>query len=74
MGGASSSSSAAASLAQGPGLHLLAHAALASPPAGECEGTLGIKSSWPAAIRTVYGDQERFEMVYFAPYQVGCCG
>ena len=40
-------------------------------PAGEAEGTLCIKSSWPGAIRTVFGDQERFEMVYFAPFQVG---
>jgi hypothetical protein len=40
-------------------------------PAGECEGMLCIKQSWPSAIRTVFGDQERFETNYFAPFQVG---
>lgn len=35
---------------------------------GETEGYLCIKSSWPSAIRTVYGDQDRFETTYFAPF------
>jgi len=35
---------------------------------GASEGYLCIKSSWPSAIRTVYGDQERFETTYFAPF------
>ena len=37
---------------------------------GECEGMLCIKQSWPGAIRTVFGDQERFETNYFAPFPV----
>lgn len=37
---------------------------------GECEGMLCIKQSWPSAIRTVFGDHERFETNYFAPFQV----
>ena len=36
---------------------------------GEAEGYLCIKSSWPSAIRSVYGDQERFETTYFAPFK-----
>jgi len=46
-------------------------------PAGPCEGILCIKQSWPAAIRTLFEDQDRFETVYFAPFQVGsgrACG
>ena len=35
---------------------------------GTAEGYLCIKQSWPSAIRTVYGDQERFETTYFAPF------
>ena len=35
---------------------------------GEAEGYLCIKSSWPSAIRSVYGDQDRFETTYFAPF------
>jgi acyl-coenzyme A synthetase/AMP-(fatty) acid ligase len=38
--------------------------------AGECEGILCIKQSWPAAIRTLFEDQDRFEKVYFAPFPV----
>lgn len=38
--------------------------------AGECEGVLCMKQSWPAAIRTLFEDQARFETTYFAPYQV----
>ena len=36
--------------------------------AGEAEGVLCIKAPWPAALRTVYGDAERFETAYFAPF------
>ncbi|GAB4816679.1 hypothetical protein N2152v2_003725 [Parachlorella kessleri] len=36
---------------------------------GPCEGILCIKQSWPAAIRTLFEDQDRFETVYFAPFQ-----
>jgi len=35
---------------------------------GPAEGYLCIKQSWPSAIRTVYGDQDRFETTYFAPF------
>jgi acetyl-CoA synthetase len=35
---------------------------------GAAEGYLCIKQSWPSAIRTVYGDQDRFETTYFAPF------
>ncbi|RKF16634.1 acetate--CoA ligase [Roseovarius spongiae] len=34
----------------------------------EAEGVLCIKNSWPAQMRTVYGDHERFEKTYFADY------
>lgn len=34
-----------------------------------CEGVLCIKSSWPAQMRTVYGDHERFEKTYFSDYK-----
>ena len=37
---------------------------------GECEGYLCIKQGWPGAIRTIFGDQERFETTYFAPFKV----
>jgi acetyl-CoA synthetase len=33
------------------------------------EGVLAIKASWPAQIRGVYGDMERFRETYFAPYK-----
>ena len=36
---------------------------------GAAEGLLCVKQSWPAAIRTVYGDQDRFETNYFAPFK-----
>eukprot|EP01025_Chloroclados_australasicus_P031013 TRINITY_DN3128_c0_g1_i4.p1 TRINITY_DN3128_c0_g1~~TRINITY_DN3128_c0_g1_i4.p1 ORF type:complete len:702 (-),score=75.22 TRINITY_DN3128_c0_g1_i4:641-2746(-) len=36
---------------------------------GECEGFLCLKSSWPSAIRTIYGDQERYETTYFKPFK-----
>lgn len=35
---------------------------------GAAEGYLCIKQSWPSAIRTVYGDQERFEATYFSAF------
>ncbi|WP_333712607.1 acetate--CoA ligase [Yoonia sp.] len=33
------------------------------------EGVLCIKDSWPAQMRTVWGDHERFEKTYFADYK-----
>jgi len=36
---------------------------------GACEGYLCIKQGWPSTIRTIYGDQERFETTYFAPFK-----
>jgi len=36
---------------------------------GDGEGVLVIKASWPAQIRGVYGDMERFRETYFAPYK-----
>ncbi|MDX2112377.1 MAG: acetate--CoA ligase [Alphaproteobacteria bacterium] len=36
--------------------------------AGECEGMLCIKASWPGQMNTVYGDHARFEETYFATY------
>ena len=38
--------------------------------AGVAEGTLCIKTSWPGAIRGVFGDQQRFEETYFKPFPV----
>ncbi|KAI7846128.1 hypothetical protein COHA_000389 [Chlorella ohadii] len=35
---------------------------------GEAEGMLCIGQSWPSNIRTVYGDHERYETTYFAPF------
>ncbi|XP_062507051.1 acetyl-coenzyme A synthetase, cytoplasmic-like [Corticium candelabrum] len=32
---------------------------------GETEGYLCIKQPWPGIMRTVYGDHERFEQIYF---------
>jgi len=32
---------------------------------GECSGYLCIKSSWPGAFCTVYGDHEQYETTYF---------
>ena len=37
--------------------------------ATEAEGVLCIKDSWPAQMRTVWGDHERFEKTYFADYK-----
>ncbi|MEX1033299.1 MAG: acetate--CoA ligase [Cellvibrionaceae bacterium] len=36
---------------------------------GACSGNLAIKSSWPAQIRTVYGDHERCVQTYFSTYK-----
>ncbi|MCA0919346.1 acetate--CoA ligase [Pseudooceanicola nanhaiensis] len=35
----------------------------------ECEGVLCLKDSWPAQMRTVWGDHERFEKTYFSDYK-----
>ncbi|SFA79781.1 acetyl-coenzyme A synthetase [Poseidonocella pacifica] len=35
----------------------------------ECEGVLCIKDSWPAQMRTVWGDHDRFEKTYFSDYK-----
>jgi acetyl-CoA synthetase len=37
--------------------------------AGACSGALAIKSSWPAQIRTVYGDHQRCIDTYFSTYK-----
>ena len=36
--------------------------------AGEVEGNLIIKDSWPGQMRTIYGDHERFAETYFSTY------
>ena len=36
---------------------------------GATEGILCIKQAWPAAIRTIKGDHERFEQTYFSTYK-----
>ena len=35
---------------------------------GDCFRYLVIKSSWPSGMRTLSGDHERFETVYFRVY------
>jgi acetyl-CoA synthetase len=35
---------------------------------GPGEGYLVMKQAWPSALRTLYGDQERFEKTYFGLY------
>lgn len=35
---------------------------------GPGEGNLAIKSSWPAQIRGIYGDMNRFKETYFSPF------
>ena len=32
---------------------------------GEAEGYIAFKQPWPGIMRTVYGDQDRFEKTYF---------
>lgn len=38
---------------------------------GAGEGFLCMKAAWPSTIRTIFGDQDRFETTYFAPFKVG---
>lgn len=35
---------------------------------GACEGYLAIKQAWPSTLRTIYGDHDRYETNYFAPF------
>ena len=35
---------------------------------GACEGALVIKAAWPAQMRTVYGDHERYRSTYFTAF------
>ncbi|MCD7467397.1 hypothetical protein HAX54_004815 [Datura stramonium] len=35
---------------------------------GECSGYLCLKSSWPSAFRTLYGDHERYQTTYFSAF------
>jgi len=35
---------------------------------GECEGFIVFSQPWPGIMRTVYGDQERFEQTYFSKF------
>ena len=35
---------------------------------GECEGYIVFSQPWPGMMRTVYGDQERFEKTYFSRF------
>lgn len=35
---------------------------------GECSGYLCVRSSWPGAFRTLYGDHERYETTYFKAF------
>lgn len=35
---------------------------------GACEGFLVMKQPWPGMARTIYGDHERFEHVYFSKF------
>ena len=37
---------------------------------GPGEGFLCMKAAWPSTIRTIYGDQDRFETTYFAHFKV----
>lgn len=37
---------------------------------GAGEGFLCMKAAWPSTIRTIFGDQDRFETTYFAPFKV----
>jgi acetyl-CoA synthetase len=38
-------------------------------PETEASGVLAIKAPWPGQMRTIYGDHERFEEVYFDMYK-----
>ncbi|KAJ0551018.1 putative acetate--CoA ligase [Helianthus annuus] len=35
---------------------------------GECSGYLCVKTSWPGAFRTLFGDHERYETTYFSAF------
>lgn len=39
---------------------------------GPAEGLLALRHAWPAMMRTLLGDQQRFEDTYFGPMKV--CG
>ncbi|GLI67071.1 hypothetical protein VaNZ11_011266 [Volvox africanus] len=39
------------------------------PGNAPAEGVLALRGVWPAMARTLYGDHERWEQVYFAPYK-----
>ncbi len=39
---------------------------------GAGEGILCMRKPWPAIMRTVYGDHERFEKTYFSTFKVSC--
>jgi len=36
---------------------------------GPCEGALCIKRAWPAMMRTVFGDHDRFRLTYFSTFK-----
>ncbi|KAF5799599.1 putative acetate--CoA ligase [Helianthus annuus] len=36
---------------------------------GECSGYLCVKTSWPGAFRTLFGDHERYEITYFKAFR-----
>lgn len=36
---------------------------------GAAEGFLAVKTSWPSTLRTLFGDHERYETTYFAPFK-----
>ena len=38
--------------------------------AGAASGVLCMKQSWPGCFRTLFEDHTRFEINYFAPFQV----
>ena len=38
-------------------------------PQGECKGVLAIRRPWPSMLRTVAGNHERFQEVYFSCYK-----
>lgn len=36
---------------------------------GACEGLLCMKGAWPSTMRTLYGDQARYETAYFSAFK-----
>ncbi|GFR51481.1 hypothetical protein Agub_g13891 [Astrephomene gubernaculifera] len=38
-------------------------------PPGPAEGVLVLKGAWPSMMRTLHGDHDRYEQVYFVPYK-----